>query len=436
MTRETKERIQYLLIQYLEEKASPDELERLTQYLTASPAPDNEVWMELMEELMITQPALAGYDPTAWQPFIDGLKQQNAARATHADTPAVPASPVNAALDPFPVTPSPAPRPVVAIHRIHFLRRSRWWAAAAILLLTGSAWLWTQRNRQSSPPLSKQETPQKDLMPGGNHAILTLAGGRQIILDSAANGLLTQQGNSRIQKLTNGQLAYQASPIDKSQPATNNQKPETFNTLSTPRGGQYQLTLPDNSRVWLNAASSITYPTAFTGKDRVVKITGEAYFEVTHNDRQPFRVQAGDQSIEDIGTSFNVNAYADEPGVRTTLVAGKVKVTNGTAVRMLTPGQQAQSRGNDLEMVPHADLAQALAWKNGAFAFRDADLSTVMRQLARWYDIDVEYEGPVPTGHFDGEIGRSLTLNQVLQGLANTRIHYTIVDNHKIIIRP
>ena len=290
MTRETKERIQFLLIQYLDGKAGPDELERLSEYLTS--APEEEVWMELMEELMITEPALSGYDPVAWQPFIEELKKTNAGATS---------------------------TPVIPVHRNSFLKRSRWWAVAAILLLVVSgAWWWTRFNRPS-PPFGQQETRGKDLQPGGNRAILTLAGGKQIILDSAANGVLTQQGNAQIQKLANGQLAYQRIHEKSTE--------ILYNTLSTPRGGQYQLMLPDGSRVWLNAASSVTYPTAFTGTERRVKITGEAFFEVVHNDRQPFRVQAGDQLIEDIGTAFNVNAYTDEPGVKTTLVEGKVKVS-------------------------------------------------------------------------------------------------------------
>ncbi|HTI10356.1 MAG TPA: FecR domain-containing protein [Puia sp.] len=401
MTRETREHIQFLLIQYLEDKASPGEREQLSQYLLA--AGEEELWMEMMEELMITEPPLSGYDPLDWQPFIEELKQKNAAAAAVQ---------------------------VIPAGRNYFLQRSRWWAVAAILLLLISgAWLWVLLNRQSPAASVNTEQPvTADVLPGGNRATLTLAGGRQIILDSAANGLLTHQGNTQIQKLANGRLAYQ--PI--------NEKPSSvvYNTLSTPRGGQYQLTLPDGTRVWLNAASSITYPVAFTGAERTIKITGEAYLEVSHNSHLPFRVQAGDQLIEDIGTAFNVNAYADEPAVRTTLVEGKVKVSRGAAVRLLSPGQQVRSRGGELEMVPGADVEEALAWKKGAFAFRDADLPTVMRQLARWYDIDVEYTGPVPGGTFDGEIGRSLTLKQVLQGLAQTRIHYTIVNEHKLVIRP
>jgi ferric-dicitrate binding protein FerR (iron transport regulator) len=386
MTQETKECIQFLLIRHLEGKASPEERQLLSHYLADEP--EDEVWMELMEELMITEEPMTGYDPAEWQPFVEGLRRKNK-----------------------------------GVRRLMFRKLAV--AAAVLLVLAGGAWWW--RNNAAHPSdLAKQEQPARDLQPGGSRAILTLSGGRQIVLDSAANGVLTQQGNTQVQKLSNGQLAY------------NNihEKPAEvlYNTLSTPRGGQYQLTLPDGTKVWLNAASSITYPTAFTSTDRTVKITGEAYFEVVHNARRPFRVQTYGQLIEDIGTAFNVNSYDDEPWLKTTLVEGAVKVSMVGVVRTLSPGQQAQSKGGDFDVIAHADVQQALAWKNGAFSFRDADLATVMRQLARWYDIEVEYEGAVPAGTFDGEIGRGLRLSQVLEGLANTRIHYKIINNHKIII--
>ena len=295
--------------------------------------------------------------------------------------------------------------------------------AAVFLLAVAGVWLLTRRS--SAPP---PEVVRKDVGPGGNKAMLTLANGTRILLDTVQRGAITSQGNSRVLKTDDGRLAYE--------PVTKKTTSLVYNTLSTPRGGQYQLTLPDGSRVWLNAASSITYPTAFTGDERIVSITGEAYIEVVHNKDQPFRVQAGDQLVEDIGTAFNINAYSDEPVIKTTLVAGKVKVSSGTATRVLSPGQQVQGKGSMLEMVAGVDVDQVLAWKNGAFSFRNADLPTVMRQLARWYDIEVEYTGPVPAGTFDGEIGRGLTLNQVLQGLAQARINYTIVNSHKIVIRP
>jgi ferric-dicitrate binding protein FerR (iron transport regulator) len=317
------------------------------------------------------------------------------------------------------------------VRRISVLRR-RIAAAAVFLLVITGVWLFT-----TSKSVPSVVTAKKDVAPGGNKATLTLAGGAQIILDTTRTGTIARQGTTDIIKSADGRLAYK--PNEKPGPVT-------YNTLSTPRGGQYQLTLPDGSHVWLNAASSITYPTAFTGTDRTVKITGEMYMEVAHNKSQPFRVQAGDQLIEDIGTAFNVNAYSDEPAVRTTLVTGKIKVSRGSVTRVLAPGEQVQSRIGagplvqgkeaELEMAPGADVDQVLAWKNGVFSFRNADLPTVMRQLARWYDIEVEYTGAVPSGTFDGEIGRGLTLDQVLQGLAQTRINYTIINAHKIIIRP
>ena len=314
-------------------------------------------------------------------------------------------------------------RPALPGRRVLVLKRAMAVAAVLLLVITG---LWLLMKQRSAPPAAV--VARKDVGPGSNKATLTLANGTTIVLDTVQKGAITSQGNSRVLKMDDGRLAYE--------PVTKKTESTVYNTLTTPRGGQYQLTLPDGSRVWLNAASSITYPTAFPNAERTVKITGEAYVEVVHNARQPFRVQAGDEQVEDIGTAFNVNAYSDEPAVRTTLVAGKVKVSKGGVTKVLSPGEQVQSKGAALEMVPGVDVDQVLAWKNGAFSFRNADLPTVMRQLARWYDIEVEYTGAVPAGTFDGEIGRGLTLNQVLQGLAQARINYTIVNSHKIVIRP
>jgi ferric-dicitrate binding protein FerR (iron transport regulator) len=234
------------------------------------------------------------------------------------------------------------------------------------------------------------------------------------------------QGNTKIIKTDSGRLAYNGT----------NEKPTeiTYNTLSTPKGGQYQLILPDGSKVWLNAASSIRYPTAFVGNSRIVEITGEAYFEVMHNSKVPFEVKTRSQVIEDIGTSFNVNAYTDEAAIRTTLLEGAVKVDNV----VLKPGEQAEADNGTqkITVIKGVDIQRAVAWKNGIFSFKDADLKTVMRQLARWYNVDVEYEGAVPGGSFGGDIGRGLTLSQVLEGLAETRVKYKITEGNKIIIQP
>jgi len=297
----------------------------------------------------------------------------------------------------------------------------RWVAAAAavVLLAVVAVWVFRRGKKVEEPIAFKQ-----DIVAGGNKATLTLSGGKTVVLDTVKNGVVINQGGSKVVKMGDGRLGYQpggAAAVE-------------YNTLTTPRGGQYQLTLPDGSRVWLNAASSITYPTVFAGKERSVSVKGEVYIEVAGDAGKPFRVEAGGQRVEVLGTSFNINAYADEPAARTTLVEGKIRVSSGTVTRVLAPGQQALGAG--LEVVSGVDMDEVLAWKNGAFSFRGADLPTVMRQLARWYDIEVEYPEGVPTGTFDGEIGRGLTLNQVLDGLAKTRIKYTIVSAHKIVIRP
>jgi len=198
------------------------------------------------------------------------------------------------------------------------------------------------------------------------------------------------------------------------------------------------LTLPDGTRVWLNAASSLTYPTSFSGNERRVSVTGEAYFEVAHNQQLPFRVSVNNRTtIEVLGTHFNVNAYSDEASISTTLLEGKVKVMAGKKFQMLSPGQQAQvSASMDLRWNKNADLRETIAWKNGAFSFNQADLPTVLRQLSRWYNIQVEYLGKIPEAKFTGEIGRSLTLDQVLKGLAKTRINYRIETGNKLLIMP
>lgn len=321
------------------------------------------------------------------------------------------------------------------------LRKMSWARVAAAvaviigLIGLGGGWWWLayQAGDHKQPLIA---TTPKDLQPGGNKAVLTLAGGRIIVLDSAANGLLAEQGGTQVQKqgsaVTYGGVGHEA-PHNRNERTPKADAPILFNTLSTPRGGQYQLTLEDGTKVWLNAASSITYPTAFTGKIREVTITGEAYFEVVHNAAHPFRVQAGGVTLEDLGTAFNVNAYTDEPVMVTTLAQGALSVGS----MILSPGQAAdRAADGHIRLIRHADVEQALAWKNGAFAFNGADLATVMRQLSRWYDVDVEYKGAIPAGTFSGKIGRGLTLTQVLTGLAATRIHYQLIDQHHMLILP
>ena len=302
-------------------------------------------------------------------------------------------------------------------------------AAAAVLLLVaaGTYWLLIQ-NRTNSDANKGSLAYKNDLAPGTNKALLTLANGNKIILDSAANGLLAHQGNTKIEKLTNGELAYRPGGIGEK---------GIFNTLSTPRGGQYRLVLPDGSRVWLNAASSIRYPTAFTGSERVVELSGEAYFEIAANPAMPFRVGSGATEIQVLGTHFDVQAYPEEEGLSTTLLQGSVQVVNAGHRALLVPGQQAITRaGTIIEIRKEADTAQAVAWKNGYFQFTDAPIETIMRQISRWYDVDIEYLGDVRSLQFGAVVSRRAHVSEVLHFLELTGVVHFQIEGRKITVLP
>ena len=268
-----------------------------------------------------------------------------------------------------------------------------------------------------------------DIPPGGNRAVLTLSNGKRILLTGAANGKLAQQGNASVTKVKEGQIEYRPSG-DADEVA--------FNTISTPRGGEYHVVLADGSNIWLNAASSVTYPTTFNGRDRTVEITGEAYFEVAHNAAKPFRVKSYGQTVEVLGTHFNINGYADENIVKTTLLEGIVKVITGDNVALLHPGQQslvsvAGSPSGILKGIESVDTEEAVAWKNGHFQFDKADVKAVMRELARWYNVEVTYRGDIKERLFSGGIYRNLSASKALELISYEGIHFTI-DGNKIIV--
>ncbi len=270
------------------------------------------------------------------------------------------------------------------------------------------------------------EKQPSDFIPGGtNKAMLTLANGQKISLDDSHNGTIARQSGASIQKKTGGLIAYVPSrnTVD-----TNT----TYNLMETPRGGQYKLELPDGTKVWLNAASSLKYPTSFKGKQRVVTLTGEGYFEVVHNANQPFIVRTATQTIRDIGTAFNVNAYADEPHSATTLVEGSIQLTAGNKTVVLRPGQQAMSQSNIIK-VSAADIETATAWKNGQLAFHRTDIQNVLRQISRWYDVDIEYKGKVPGFSISGDVSRDADLSAMLKILQLYDVHFT-QQEHKLII--
>lgn len=327
---------------------------------------------------------------------------------------------------------------------IPIYRKRSWQIAASLLILLGAG-AWFVLNKPSTnntEPIVTAEAKTTPILPGGNKATLTLADGTTIVLDTAGNTTLAQQGATKIIKLNNGELAYK----DASQKGTT--ASGLYNTIRTPNGGQYQVILPDGTRAWLNAASVLRFPITFTGNERKVQLSGEAYFDVAKNSDMPFRVITENEQnhelgrVEVLGTEFNVNAYNDEPTVKTTLVEGKVKVSIAdSSLRpvILTHGMQSsfaqeQQRGRNI-MVREVDTDDVTAWKNGLFNFNNADIKTVMRQLARWYDVEVVYEGSLPNEKFEGEIPRNSTLSEVFKILELSAVHFK-VEGRKVTVMP
>lgn len=311
-------------------------------------------------------------------------------------------------------------------------------AAAVLLLVATGGWL-ALHNRTPAPLATttpvKNTSRRNDIAPGTNKATLTLADGSTVTLDSVHTGNLASQGNAEVIKRSDGQLQY-ASANTSNTPAS----AMVYNVLSTPRGGEYRLKLQDGTNVWLNASSSIRYPTTFFGKERRVEITGEAYFEVAKNAAMPFRVSVNNAAvgkhteIEVLGTSFDVNAYSDEAGQKTTLIEGSVKITGGPGAVTLKPSEQAINSGNQLKTMQLENPEQTIAWKNGYFEFENADIPTIMRQISRWYDVDVEYQGKASDDRFSGRFSRNISLAVVLQILHTSGVRL-LADDKKILIR-
>ncbi|CAL1519105.1 FecR domain-containing protein [Chitinophaga sp. MM2321] len=325
----------------------------------------------------------------------------------------------------------PQQAPVIPMYKSTWFRMA---AAASILLLLSVGGYFILSNPASKRMAETGEQHQlhkNDAAPGGNKAILTLANGTQIVLDSAANGALTQQGNTKVIKLDNGQLAYNPS----------GQKPGEvlYNTISTPKGGQYQIVLADGSKVWLNAASSLRFPAAFSGKERAVQLTGEAYFEVAKNAAMPFHVNVNNIQVEVLGTHFNVNAYEDESSVATTLLEGAVRVKNELSANpnnnvVLKPGEQAGlAKDGNLKINRAVNVAEVVAWKDGNFEFNNASVTDIMRQVSRWYDVELDYRGRKPARKLTGKISRNVNLSQLISMLEYTGVNMKI-ENKKIII--
>jgi len=265
--------------------------------------------------------------------------------------------------------------------------------AAAILLFV-SATIILLYSRYTRKQIENKTAVTYDVAPGGNKAILTLSNGSKVTLNDSKNGLLATQAGALILK-KDSLLSYKST--------AGKTDAVTYNTINTPNGGQYQLVLADGTRVWLNAASSLKFPTEFNGNNRTVELTGEAYFEVAKDKHKPFNVKTANQTVQVLGTHFNVNSYTDEAVVKTTLLEGSVKVYSATASVLISPGQQALLSNNQLLVNKDPDVNEVIAWKNGMFQFNEADIQTIMRQIARWYDIDVEFKGKIPDYTYHGK---------------------------------
>lgn len=282
-------------------------------------------------------------------------------------------------------------------------------AAVFVLFAIALGGYFLLKEPDATPLIVKKES--NDIAPGGNKAILTLSNGQQIVLTDARNGNIATEHLTAINKTEDGQLVYQNK---------GEQQVIAYNTISTPRGGQYSITLSDGTKVFLNAASSLKYPVTFSGSQRQVALTGEAYFEVAHNQAKPFKVSSGNQIVEVLGTHFNINSYSDTPIIKTTLIKGSVKVSAGKQTLLLKPGQQSQTiadAAEDFKLIlnKNADVSSEIAWKNGLFQFNGASIREVMQSAARWYDLDVIYEGELPAIEITGQISRKVNLSGLLE---------------------
>lgn len=309
--------------------------------------------------------------------------------------------------------------------RKNTFRFTQYAAAAVFFLVVGIGTYYYLNPVKNSIVLAAR----KDISPGSNKAILTLSNGSRIALNNAKNGTLAQQGSTAVHKNGNGLLAYQVSTI--SSGPLHNDVATGDNTVATPRGGQYQVIMPDGSRAWLNSLSSIRFPVAFKGKERHVETTGEVYFEVAKDQSKPFRVTTAGQTVTVLGTHFNIMAYADEPRIITTLLEGSVRIAKAGQSETLKPGQQSLV-DKDIR-IKVADTDDAVAWKNGLTSFTDADLKTIMRKVSRWYDIDVEYQGQMADRTFTGAISRKSNLSALLKILALNHIQFSINDRKLIV---
>lgn len=395
-----------LIVRSLNNSLEGEERRRLDEWLQASP--QNRALYERLHNAATVRQDLKGYD----RYDMEGIKARVAAQ--------------------FPSVISPGSGSSTAeetppVRHLPFMKTGWFrYAAALILCITAvAAFILLKREPLPADHIVQQQPPSNpDIAPGATGAVLTLGDGSEISLDSLGNGIIANEGGTEV-ALNNGLVVYRAHE---------NGAP-TYNTMSTPRGRQFQLLLPDGTKAWLNAASSLKYPTAFSGAERRVEVTGEVYFEVAPNKNMPFRVSVNQVQIEVLGTHFNVNAYPDEELITTTLLEGAVKIETAAGVRTLAPAQQSRVDGQGRQQVLNdVNLDEIIAWKNGYFYFEDTDMSAILRQFARWYDVEVVYEGAVSPRKFFGVITRNSTLANVLKMLQASDLKFRI-EGKKLVVQ-
>jgi transmembrane sensor len=416
-------RITSLIEKFLEEQLPPEEEKELNEWLGESE--QNRVFFQQITDKSILREKLKIYknvnSESIWQKTmqkIDGGKLINL-------------------------------YPDKKVYRIPYTKIAA--AAAVILLISAGTWYYFGQPAQKQT--AKTENTENNtispvnnkIVPGSTKAILTLADGSTIDLNGVQNGELTKQGQTQVTK-TDGRLIYNREPNSNGP----QNSPNVYNTVSTPKGGEYQITLPDGSKVWLNAASSLRFPIAFAGNERIVELTGEAYFEVNHqnqtvtgtstqkNTRTPFIVKmttpSGNLSeVEVLGTHFNVMAYAEENAVKTTLVEGKVKVTSGNSFKTIKPGEQAKLKDGDIT-VKNVDANEVVSWTKGFIPLGGPDLDYTMRQIGRWYDLKIIYNGKKPETPFGGKLSRTAEIKSVIKLLNVNKIKAELNEKARTIV--
>ncbi|HEY9195630.1 MAG TPA: FecR domain-containing protein [Mucilaginibacter sp.] len=401
------DRLRSLLEQYFNDAISDADREELLSYLNDNPG---EVFRAVDEEMLDLEGA-PGFDNARAQKVLADIKADPRFKKDNAII------------------------PVPVIGKSNIVKLYAGWVkvAAVVLIFASVGFYFVRRQKMGAVKNEVAVNRAARIVPGGNKAILTLATGRSIVLDSVANGALASNGKSQVNKVGDGKLVYDVLP-NATHAGVN---AVLYNTLTIPPGGQYQLVLPDGTQVWLNSSSSLSYPTEFTGNSRTVKLTGEAYFEVAKNKDKPFYVEMNNVQVKVLGTHFNISAYADDNDLTTTLLEGSVQISKNGSLALLKPGQQAVIGTNaNTIAVSKAHINEAMAWKNGYFMFNDDNIVDIMKKVSRWYDADIEYQGNFANQRFGGTFTRSKSITDLLKNLEQiSNVHFKITGRRITVMQ-